>query len=1157
MARRIKDRVDAMDKVEHLLSALAERDRLLLEARREADGAATLAQAMDLIYGSSDPDQGIVDALSLCCRATGAATWFLLGTAEGGTPAFLAAGEAALRDVPWAEKSPVLFRDLRVGDLNETDWAATIPDRLRAFRSLVSTPVAVPFQHPLAVGLLSTERGAFSRDDLRLLCRIGGLLRQLLANHQLNRRNAALRRVVDATSGDMPAESRYLDKSFEALERSFSHVADWQGRVVTITNELLSASVSDSRGAIDRALARMGALSESDRTYVFRLRAGDRMDNTNEWVAPGIAPMIDQLQDVPIDLLDPWQGDLMSGKAVNIADVGDLPEDAPARAVLEMQQIRSLLVAPMLKNGALAGFVGFDAVKAPRHFLPLDVQLLQSVCTAIGAVIDRAEAEHQAEEARQSLHATLLAVPFIVVELDREGRFTGLYVDAGQRTVFPAESIIGRMPEEFLPPDLAALDRKIMAIVDREGRSEGHEYQITVAGETRTFSLSAAAKVVNGQKVGYVFAARDITERVQERRQLQRLSKIAELTSNLVVITDSLQRIEWVNPAFERRTGWTLDEVRGKRADSFLTTERTSALEMSRIGKLLRAGEPVRGELLNRTRSGEEYWISKDIQPLFDVGGTIEGFVAVQTDITELKQSHLRALRDRAMALDASSDGIAITDGTGHYLYMNPAHRMMFGIGLTEDVARIHWHDLYSPDAISRFRAEHWPKLMDYGYWRGELYGRHRDGRIVPQEVSLTRREKGLLCITRDISQRLELEAERARLRESLQMAQSRETVAHLAGGLAHDLNNLVAVVSGSANLLRDLCDQHPEAQAGLDRIQRATETATDLVSGLARLGRQHRERGSQDLRRIVSEAVDLLGSLRIRAHSVSVDLPDTACPVWANVTELLQVVVNLALNACQAGDGQDNIVSLSVFADASPLPEAAPDTGQVRPGVPYAMFRIRDTGEGIEPDIRKRLFERYFTTKGVGGTGLGLPIVAGILRNNDAAMWIDSTPGKGTTVSVAWPRTATTAGSGALTAAKSKASASLAGHRILVVDDLPDVADVMCEMLETADAVCIAVSAPEEARELLMENPGLWSVLVTDQDMPGLRGSDLARVARACQPSVPCVLVTALEDAVGADRALFCAVLGKPVTAAVLIAAVGRAIADLPSLHDKPEPNA
>ena len=876
---------------------------------------------------------------------------------------------------------------------------------------------------------------------------------------------------------------------------------------------------------------------------MFRLRKGDRLDNTHEWVAPGIVPMIDELQDMPTDLLDDWRGDLLAGRVVQIDDVDALPEGSVVREVLQSQGIRSLLAVPMLRDGEITGFVGYDAVRGLRNYLPLEVQLLQSVCNAMRAVLERVDAEAKAEQARQSLQATLLAVPQLVLELDSEGRFIRQYAGPGQTVIYSDEDLIGRKPADLLSPKSAALTEWLLGLVDSGGPSGLYEHSLEVDGTQRTFLASAAAKIMGGKPVGYVIAMRDITPRVKDRRQLRRLGKIAELTSNLVVITDEKQCIEWVNPAFERRTGWTLDEVQGKRPESFLAFDKTNTEELARIGKLLRAGQPARAEVLNRTRSGEEYWVSKDIQPLLDAEGNIEGFVAVQTDITDLKTSHQRALKDRALAMDGSSDGIAITDADGHYIYMNAAHRTMFGIGLTEDVRLLHWQDLYAEQQVATIKAKVWPHLETIGTWRGDLFGLHRDGRMVAQEVSLTRREQGLLCISRDISQRLQLEGERSRLREELQRAQGRETVAHLAGGVAHDLNNLVAVMAGSATMLQEICPDIPEMKVGLQRIMRATETATDLVAGLSRLGRPHRERGELDLRNILLEAVDLLGSQRIRAHHVTASLPPDPRPIWANVTELLQVAVNLALNACQAGPGESNVVTLSVLPEDEAIPAGPPDVGQIKRGASYGVFRIADTGSGIDPSSRPRLFERYFTTKGSEGTGLGLPIVAGILRDNDAALWVDSTPGRGTTMTIAWPSTASCTLANGLQARPDAVPASLAGHRILVVDDMPDVADVLSEMLETAEAVTIAVSDPNEALELMKENPGLWSALVTDQDMPGLRGSDLARAAISCDPPIAVVLVTALPEAAGKDAELFDAILAKPVTRERLIAAVGQAI--------------
>lgn len=1135
-----------MDKLEELRRLVEDRESELRQLRSEAQRATVLVRVVDLMHNSDHPDEGISAALDLCVTTTGSDAWVLVGATGTGHTEVLAASDPALLGKSWPDGSPALSQAQRVSDLHETEWAAGMASDFGAFHALLSTPIEMRFQPDLVIGLLSKATAAFSSDDMTLLTRVGNLLREGIANRLLIERNAALSMVVDAKFDVAIVGSDVMDQPFETLRRNFGQVVDWQSEILAITKDLLETPSRDADTAIENALARIGALADADRTYVLLLRDGHLMDNTHEWVASGIAPMKEHLQRIPATLLDDSLDDLLAGRALHVPDVFALEEGSPVREILEMQHIRSLLIVPMLRDGKLAGFLGHDAVRKPKRYLPLEIQLLQSVCTAIGSVIDHVKAENLAEMAQESLQATLRAIPDLVIEQDRDGRYVAVYEGPAQPAFRPTSEVIGRLPEDVFPPHLASYARKIMQTVDREGRLDGQTYQIEVEGELRTFRLSAASKVLRGEPVGYVMVTRDITHRIEETRQLQRLGKIAELTSNMVIITDKFQRITWLNPAFEGFTGWTLDEVRGKRPESFLASEHTDGEELSRITNLLRDGKPVRSELLNRTRSGKDYWISEDIQPLFGADNAIEGYVAVQTDITELKQSHLRALRDRALAMDASSDGIAITDETGHYVYMNPAHRNMFGIGVNEDVGLIEWKQLYTPDALKRFFDDNWPHLMEYGVWRGELFGLHRDGHTVAQEVSLTLRERGILCITRDISQRLQLEVERTRLRESLQIAQSREMIAQLTSSVAHDLNNLVAVVAGSTRLLNEMCDDRPDAKAGLSRIMRATQTATDLVAGLARLGRPQRLRAQLELSKIVHETVDLLGTQRVRAHNVTVKTPDSPCPVWANLTELFQVVLNLALNACQAAD-EDNTVTLTVLPQTDALPAQSPDAGHLHPDLSYTVFMISDTGAGIDPLIKPRLFDRYFTTKGASGTGLGLPIVAGILRDNDAALWIDSTVGHGTVITVAWPSSGGDTHAVSQTAAATPGHMSLAGHRILVVDDLPDVADVISEMLETADAVCIAVSDPKDALELLTENPGLWSALVTDQDMPTLSGIDLARAAAACDPPVATVLVTALSDSVGKDAHLFDTILSKPATAEQLIEAVKRIIVKRP----------
>jgi PAS domain S-box-containing protein len=410
--------------------------------------------------------------------------------------------------------------------------------------------------------------------------------------------------------------------------------------------------------------------------------------------------------------------------------------------------------------------------------------------------------------------------------------------------------------------------------------------------------------------------------------------------------------------------------------------------------------------------------------------------------------------------------------------------------------------------------------------------------------------------ITREMTARAKAQEDQAQLREDLQRAQQRDTLSLVAGGVAHDLNNLIAVVSGTVDMLEMRAEGQPWLEQGLDRIRRAGSMSRDLIAGLGGLVRTDLPRGAHDLGRLLQDGVDLLGQRRIAQNGVRLLPGGEDLTVWANPTELAQVIVNLAINACDAGTQERPArVTVDTLPAGTEAPARPPDAGATpEPGVPLALFRISDTGSGVTDEVRARMFRPNFTTKGKGGRGLGLPIVSTILQGNRAALWIDSTPGGGTTMTVGWPTTerrradaGAEPGSGIPAASSAVLSADLLrGVRVLVVDDLPDVADVLADMLEAAGATVMALFDPEEAADALTEEPGQWSVLVTDLHMAEMDGRALARHAGALSPPVPAVLVTARPDALGDGPAQdFASVLSKPVTAAQLARAVRKA-ADL-----------
>lgn len=1137
-----------MDLTEQLLTSLNARERLLREERVSASHARTLLTAMDVLHRSAVLEHGLRQVLEICRDAVSADLAVLLSFEPDGTSHVRAATDTVSPLAATTLSAAPFARSRRFSDLAESDLHEMLQG-FGAHRSLVSVPLDVHDEPPLAILAFSATTGRFSRFDLQLYERVAAMLEDTIDRVRYAHRNAILARIIkDGLNAPVPG-SLLPDSSFDALSQAYDHVVAWQGQIIEITNEVLSARSGEVDEAVTRALCRAGRLTGSDRTYVFRLTAPDRMNNTHEWVADGIEPMIEHLQDMPIDLLDEWRADFERGQPVYIPEVDALPEDSSVKGVLQMQGIRSLLAVPMVEDGQILGFMGYDAVRSTRSFLPADISLLQSVAKAVGVVLDRAKAEAQTAaamsrlvEERNRTEATLSAIPYLVIEMDAGGRFQKYRAGGDVMLVFPEDEIVGRRPEDVLPSTVSDLLQKMMAEADQAERSEAEEYMLEVSGENRWYEATVALKRdERNARAGYVVVVRDISDRRLQQRQLRRLGRIAELTSNYVIITDREGRIEWVNPAFERRSGWCLQELRGQRPGHVLQGAATAPATVERIAKAIRAGRPIQAELLNLSRSGDEYWISKDIQPLHDETGEIEGFVSVQTDITELKKRHKRDLQLRATAIEGSSDAIGITNADGTYAYLNPRHRTMFGIGLDEDISAISWTHLYDPSEAKRLSQQVIPVVMSEGSWRGVARGKHRDGTVVLQDLGLTRTEDGrILCISRDITRQRELDAERHRMREELQVAQRRETIAQLAAGIGHDLANFIAVVGYTvASLEEDFADD-TKVMVRLRRITDTLEAARDLTRELDAVSQSEARREVHDLRDVIAQAVDLLGCEEIAAHDVKTALPDVPHPVLANKTALLQVVLNLLLNARDSGP--EARIHVSMGHELAERIKGEPDVGFLFPEDDYVYFAVTDTGSGVDPALRPSIFDQYITTKGNHGTGLGLPIVAGILRKNRGALWFDSEPGRGTTVTVAWPMTrreiitpATIEGDGPTEAGM------LDGLRVLIIDDIHSVAVVLGEMLQQAGAETTIVLDPQDALVMMSSDGRAYDVVVTDIEMPGTSGRVIAQKAAQLDPPLPCVAVTALADHGLAATGLFTEVLEKPVDAVTLARAVSR----------------
>jgi CheY-like chemotaxis protein/two-component sensor histidine kinase len=362
-----------------------------------------------------------------------------------------------------------------------------------------------------------------------------------------------------------------------------------------------------------------------------------------------------------------------------------------------------------------------------------------------------------------------------------------------------------------------------------------------------------------------------------------------------------------------------------------------------------------------------------------------------------------------------------------------------------------------------------------------------------------------------------------------------------MAAGLAHDFNNILATISGSASLIGTAAEPGSVIGAGAARIEAATGQAASLLRRLLATGAHPSERKRIDLRQPVRDAVDLARASLKPLHRLAVTMPDAAIEVSADATDILQVVLNLVINARDAIGNVPGEISVSLAqAEAADIAGSFA-VGTANPARAYAVLRVADTGAGMAPELAAKVFKPYVSTKGDKGTGLGLAIVSSVITANGGAVLLDTAPGQGARFSILWPldsaeETANTLPVAGLTG-------SLVGRTILLVDDQKDLLDVLTAMLEAAGAEVAPSSEPADVLAAIEDDPQAWDLVITDYDMPGMTGADLAHEIRSKASGLPVILVTALAGVAGRDGAAFDAILAKPVDRNALVTAAETAI--------------
>jgi PAS domain S-box-containing protein len=495
-------------------------------------------------------------------------------------------------------------------------------------------------------------------------------------------------------------------------------------------------------------------------------------------------------------------------------------------------------------------------------------------------------------------------------------------------------------------------------------------------------------------------------------------------------------------------------------------------------------------------------------------------------EAAERNREHLVA------AIEQADEAVVITDAAGDIEFVNPAFEQVTGY-LREEVLGKNPRILKSGAQDSRFYEDLWSTLAQGSTWRGRMVNRRKDGTTFEEQATISPvRDAGgavshYVAVKRDVSREAQLERELAR-------AQKLEAIGRMAGGIAHDYNNMLAVVLGYSEILESILPPGHEGRPALQEIRTATERATALTQQLLHFGRNMPSHATRfDLNEALRKLLRLLRPLLGEDIEIDLHLAPQLLEIHVDAAQLDQVVVNLAVNARDAmpRGGRLTIETLLVAPEESAA--AADEAAQ------WARLTVSDDGAGMDESTLQHLFEPFFTTKQPGkGTGLGLSTVYAHVQHWGARLAVDSAPGAGTRFRIELPLATS---SETAVAASAEGSVQVPAATVLLVEDQDELRHYLQQALAQLGLTVLAARDGEDALALLARDGRAFDLLISDLVMPRMGGPELARKLAEVRPGLRVLFISGYPpdrfdpDATGAWAPL----LQKPFTRKALARAV------------------